>query len=220
MREQPVARRAGEGVVPVVPGLAHAERGQDAQVAAVVVGRERPAAEGVAQRVDAPRHVVEDEDPHEPCPQQRAERGAEAAAEEPAQAKWQAQRHDAPQREQRVHDPHAMRIMNSLFPLWCVVSLGLPFGLGWLLGGSLGTALSALVWAGLVRVFVLHHVTWSVNSLCHTFGRRPFTTNDDSTNLGVLAALSMGESWHNGHHAFPRSAATGCSRISGTRRPA
>ena len=99
--------------------------------------------------------------------------------------------------------------MNSLFPLWCVVSLGLPFGLGWLLGGSLGTALSALVWAGLVRVFVLHHVTWSVNSLCHTFGRRPFTTNDDSTNLGVLAALSMGESWHNGHHAFPRSARHG-----------
>ena len=102
-----------------------------------------------------------------------------------------------------------MRIMNSLFPLWCVVSLGLPFGLGWLLGGSLGTALSALLWAGLVRVFVLHHVTWSVNSLCHTFGRRPFTTNDDSTNLGVLAALSMGESWHNGHHAFPRSARHG-----------
>lgn len=100
------------------------------------------------------------------------------------------------------------RVVNALFPLWCVISLGIPFGLGWLFGGAAG-ALSALLWAGLVRVCVLHHTTWSINSLCHMFGRRPFTTTDRSTNIGLLAIVSMGESWHNGHHAFPRSARHG-----------
>jgi stearoyl-CoA desaturase (delta-9 desaturase) len=99
--------------------------------------------------------------------------------------------------------------INNLFPLWCVVSLAIPFCLGWLLGGGVSAALTALVWAGAVRIFVLHHVTWSVNSVCHTFGRRPFRTNDRSTNVGVLAVVSMGESWHNAHHAFPRSARHG-----------
>lgn len=100
-------------------------------------------------------------------------------------------------------------VMQWLFPLWCVISLAIPFGLGWLFGGGVGGALSALLWAGGVRILVLHHVTWSINSLCHTFGRRPFDTNDRSTNLGGLALISMGESWHNGHHAFPRSARHG-----------
>ena len=99
--------------------------------------------------------------------------------------------------------------VNALFPLWCVASLAVPFGLGWLLGGDIGAALTALLWAGGVRIFLLHHVTWSVNSLCHTFGRRPFTTTDRSTNLAAVAILTMGESWHNGHHAFPRSARHG-----------
>ncbi len=98
-------------------------------------------------------------------------------------------------------------VMNALFPVWCVVSFAVPFGLGWILGGTIGAALSALFWAGLVRVAVLHHVTWSVNSLCHMFGRRPFTTKDRSRNVAVLSIVSMGESWHNGHHAFPRSSA-------------
>ena len=100
-------------------------------------------------------------------------------------------------------------VMNALFPLWSVLSLALPFGLGWLLGGTLSAAFSALLWAGLVRIFLLHHVTWSVNSLCHTFGRRPFPTKDRSRNVGALSIISMGESWHNGHHAFPRSARHG-----------
>jgi stearoyl-CoA desaturase (Delta-9 desaturase) len=103
-------------------------------------------------------------------------------------------------------------VMNALFPLWCVVSLALPFGLGWLLGGTFGAALSALLWAGLVRVCVLHHVTWSINSWCHMFGRRPFATKDRSSNVAALAVLSMGESWHNGHHAFPRSVRHGLLR--------
>jgi stearoyl-CoA desaturase (delta-9 desaturase) len=84
--------------------------------------------------------------------------------------------------------------MDELFPVWCVVSLALPFGLGWLLGGTLGAAVSSLFWAGLVRVCVLHHATWSVNSLCHMFGRRPFATKDRSSNVAVHAIISMGES--------------------------
>jgi stearoyl-CoA desaturase (delta-9 desaturase) len=100
-------------------------------------------------------------------------------------------------------------LIDRLFPLWCVVSLAIPFGLGWLLGGTMAAALSALLWAGLVRVCLLHHATWSVNSLCHVFGRRPFTTKDRSSNVRLLAIVSFGESWHNGHHAFPRSARHG-----------
>ena len=103
-------------------------------------------------------------------------------------------------------------VIDRLFPVFCVVSLALPFGLGWLLGGTLAAALSALFWAGLVRVCVLHHVTWSINSLCHMFGRRPFATKDRSSNVAALAIVSMGESWHNGHHAFPRSARHGLLR--------
>jgi stearoyl-CoA desaturase (delta-9 desaturase) len=99
-------------------------------------------------------------------------------------------------------------MVNRLFPVWCLVSLGLPFGIGWLFGGLAG-GLSALLWAGAVRTCVLHHVTWTVNSLCHMFGRRPFRTRDASTNIAVLSVLSFGESWHNGHHAFPRSARHG-----------
>jgi cation transport ATPase len=70
----------------------------------------------------------------------------------------------------------------------------------------LGGALQGLVWGGLVRVFLVHHVTWSVNSVCHFFGRRRFAVEDQSTNVGWLAVLSLGESWHHNHHAFPRSA--------------
>jgi stearoyl-CoA desaturase (delta-9 desaturase) len=102
-------------------------------------------------------------------------------------------------------------VVNQLFPLWCVVSLAVPFGIGWLFGGLAG-GLTALLWAGGVRIFLLHHVTWSINSLCHTWGRRPFVTTDRSTNISVLAVITFGESWHNGHHAFPRSARHGVLR--------
>ena len=100
-------------------------------------------------------------------------------------------------------------MVDRLFPVWCAISLALPFGLGWVLGGSLWAGRTTLLWAGLVRICVLHHVTWSVNSVCHTFGRRPFATRDLSTNVGVLAVISFGESWHNAHHAFPTSSRVG-----------
>jgi stearoyl-CoA desaturase (Delta-9 desaturase) len=107
-----------------------------------------------------------------------------------------------------MRDPD-MVVIDRLFPLWCAVSLAIPFALGWVLGGSLAAGLITLLWAGLVRVCVLHHVTWSVNSVCHVIGRRPFQTKDQSTNVAALAIVSFGESWHNGHHAFPTSSRLG-----------
>jgi stearoyl-CoA desaturase (delta-9 desaturase) len=88
------------------------------------------------------------------------------------------------------------------------VAFGLvvPVALGWLLGGTLNAALTTLLWGGLVRIFVLHHVTFAINSLCHFLGGRRFSTNDESRNVAWLAPLSFGEAWHHNHHAFPASA--------------
>jgi stearoyl-CoA desaturase (Delta-9 desaturase) len=101
-------------------------------------------------------------------------------------------------------DP-VMRAVSAAFPALCAISLALPFAAGWAIGGTLRTALTALLWAGLARVALLQHVTWSVNSLCHVFGTRPYTTrrHDRATNLWPLAVLSFGESWHNMHHSDP-----------------
>jgi stearoyl-CoA desaturase (Delta-9 desaturase) len=99
-----------------------------------------------------------------------------------------------------------MRVIDRLFFLWVVLGLAIPFGLGWWIGGGLGAALTALLWGGLVRVFLLHHVTWSINSVCHFVGRRRFDVGDESRNVFWLAPFSMGESWHHNHHAFPTSA--------------
>ena len=94
--------------------------------------------------------------------------------------------------------------------LWIVLAgLALPFALGYALTGTLHGALTGLLWGGLVRIFLVHHVTWSVNSVCHFFGRRRFQTDDHSTNVFWLALPSLGESWHHNHHAFPRSARHG-----------
>ena len=81
----------------------------------------------------------------------------------------------------------------------------MPFLLGWLIGGSIETALTGLLWGGLVRMLVVHHVTYSINSLCHFFGRKDFDTGDESRNLLWLSPFTFGESWHNNHHAFPTS---------------
>jgi stearoyl-CoA desaturase (delta-9 desaturase) len=105
-----------------------------------------------------------------------------------------------------------LRRIDALFPLWAVASLALPFALGWLWSGSLVGGVTAFVWAGLLRMALLHHVTWSVNSICHMVGRRPFRTDDRSRNVGVLSVVSFGESWHNLHHAYPSSARHGVGR--------
>jgi stearoyl-CoA desaturase (delta-9 desaturase) len=105
-----------------------------------------------------------------------------------------------------------LRVIDRLFPVACVVTLALPLALGWIFGGTLAAAASALLWAGVIRIGLLHHMTWSINSICHTFGRRPFRTGDRSSNVAVLSVMSMGESWHNAHHAFPASARHGVDR--------
>ncbi|MDA0182894.1 acyl-CoA desaturase [Solirubrobacter phytolaccae] len=105
-------------------------------------------------------------------------------------------------------DP-ALRFVDRTFLLWVILGFALPFALGFALGGTLAAGLSGLLWGGAVRMAVLHHVTFSINSLCHTFGRRRFATSDESRNLAWLALPSMGEAWHNNHHAFPTSAAHG-----------
>jgi stearoyl-CoA desaturase (Delta-9 desaturase) len=108
-----------------------------------------------------------------------------------------------------LEDP-GMRRINRAFPLIALASLLLPFALGLALGaGALTAGLSALLWGGLVRVFVVHHITWSINSICHFFGSRRFDTGDHSTNVFWLALPSLGEAWHHNHHAFPRSALHG-----------
>jgi stearoyl-CoA desaturase (delta-9 desaturase) len=99
--------------------------------------------------------------------------------------------------------------VDRTFIYWALGGLGAAFALGWLIGGTLTAALTGLLWGGAVRMLVVHHVTYSINSLCHFFGRQRFDTGDESRNLAWLSLLSFGEAWHNNHHAFPTSAAHG-----------
>ena len=105
-----------------------------------------------------------------------------------------------------------LRFISRTFPLWVVAGLALPFGLGVALTGSVVGGLTGLLWGGAVRIFLLHHATFSINSLCHFFGRAPFGTGDESRNLVWLAPITFGEAWHNNHHAFPTSARHGLGR--------
>ena len=106
-----------------------------------------------------------------------------------------------------------VRFIDRTFVIWALAGLGAAFGLGVAVGGSVGAGLTALLWGGGVRVLVVHHVTYSVNSLCHFFGKRRFATGDESRNLSWLALPSFGEAWHNNHHAFPTSAAHGLRSV-------
>ena len=108
-----------------------------------------------------------------------------------------------------LSEDRGMRLITRLFPLLTALSLLLPALAGLALHGGPEGALRGFVWGGLVRVFFLHHVTWSINSVCHFFGRRRFAVDDQSTNVSWLALPSLGEAWHHNHHAFPRSAQHG-----------
>jgi stearoyl-CoA desaturase (Delta-9 desaturase) len=110
-----------------------------------------------------------------------------------------------------LKDP-VVSYVDRMFVVWAVGGLGLAFVLGYAIGGTLTAALTGLLWGGGVRLLVVHHVTYSINSLCHFFGRRRFNTGDESRNLLWLVPFTFGESWHNNHHAFPTSASHGMSR--------
>jgi stearoyl-CoA desaturase (delta-9 desaturase) len=102
--------------------------------------------------------------------------------------------------------------VNNLFAVWTALSLLMPAVLGGLITWSWWGALTAFFWAGLVRVAILHHVTWSTNSICHMIGDRPFVSRDKAANVWPLAILSFGESWHNLHHADPTCARHGVKK--------
>jgi stearoyl-CoA desaturase (Delta-9 desaturase) len=110
-------------------------------------------------------------------------------------------------------DDPGMRRINRGFPWLVVLGLVIPGLLGWLWTGRFTGFLTGVLWGGLVRVFFIHHITWSINSVCHFFGRRRFATEDRSTNVWWLALPSMGEAWHHNHHAFPRSTVHGLGRF-------
>jgi stearoyl-CoA desaturase (Delta-9 desaturase) len=102
-----------------------------------------------------------------------------------------------------------LRWISATFPLWVVLSLLIPTALGGLLSLSWTGALLGLLWGGLARIFLVHHVTWSINSVCHLWGSRDFESHDESRNNVIFGVLALGEGWHNNHHAFPTSARHG-----------
>jgi stearoyl-CoA desaturase (Delta-9 desaturase) len=108
-------------------------------------------------------------------------------------------------------DPQ-VAFVDRTFLVWALGGLAAAFGLGVAIGGSVRAGLTGLLWGGAVRMLFLHHVTYSINSLCHFFGRRSYATGDHSRNLAWLAIPSFGEAWHNNHHAFPTSATHGLDR--------
>jgi stearoyl-CoA desaturase (delta-9 desaturase) len=107
-----------------------------------------------------------------------------------------------------LRDDVAFRL-NRTYPLWVLLGLALPAVLGGLWAGSWAGAWGGLCWGGLARVFLVHHATWSINSVCHAYGSAPYGTDDHSKNNALCALLALGEGWHNNHHAFPTSARHG-----------
>jgi stearoyl-CoA desaturase (delta-9 desaturase) len=102
-----------------------------------------------------------------------------------------------------------LRYISSLFPLWVVLSMLIPAALGGLLTLSWTGALLGFLWGGLARIFLVHHVTWSINSVCHLWGYQSFRGDDESRNNLFFGVFALGEGWHNNHHAFPTSARHG-----------
>ncbi|HYH64210.1 MAG TPA: fatty acid desaturase [Urbifossiella sp.] len=105
----------------------------------------------------------------------------------------------------------ALRVADALWPFWILLGLAIPAVLGGVIQLSWMGVWTGLIWGGLVRIFLVHHVTWSVNSACHLWGFRPYKSADESRNNVVFGFLALGEGWHNAHHAFPTSARHGLS---------
>jgi stearoyl-CoA desaturase (Delta-9 desaturase) len=153
-------------------------------------------------------HTDEEGDPHSPHLAGRGVIGAIKGLWH-AHVGWLFSLKDRAEPERYARDwleDRGMRVIDKLFFFWLALGIAIPFAIGYGLRGSVVGGLQCALWAGLVRIFVLHHVTFSINSVCHFFGRRAFATEDESRNVFWLAPLSFGESWHNNHHAFPRSA--------------
>ena len=156
------------------------------------------------------QHSDTHEDPHSPHEQSDSLLG-------PLRGLWHAHvgwffQPDPPNLPHYVKDlqqSSLLRTVSSLFPLWVVLGVVIPAALGGLLSGTWMGAFSGLMWAALARIFLVHHVTWSINSICHLWGSQPFRTGDHSRNNFLFGLLGFGEGWHNNHYAFPSSARFG-----------
>jgi stearoyl-CoA desaturase (delta-9 desaturase) len=111
-----------------------------------------------------------------------------------------------------LFEDRLIRTIDRLYLLWVVLTLGLPFAVGYAVGGTAGAGLEGLVWGGLIRIAAYQHATFSVNSICHMFGRKEYRSRDEARNNWLVALLVFGEGWHNNHHAFPVSARHGLGR--------
>jgi stearoyl-CoA desaturase (Delta-9 desaturase) len=108
-----------------------------------------------------------------------------------------------------LYEDRLVRTIDRMYLLWVVLTLGIPFGIGYAVGGTWQAGLEALVWGGLIRIAAYQHATFSVNSICHMFGRQDYRSRDEARNNWLVALLVFGEGWHNNHHAFPASARHG-----------
>jgi stearoyl-CoA desaturase (delta-9 desaturase) len=112
-----------------------------------------------------------------------------------------------------LYEDTLIRWIDRLYILWVAVTLGIPFAIGYAVGGTVGAGLEGMVWGGLLRIFLYQHATFSVNSICHMFGRQAYRSRDEARNNWLVALLVFGEGWHNNHHAFPASARHGLHRF-------
>jgi stearoyl-CoA desaturase (delta-9 desaturase) len=111
-----------------------------------------------------------------------------------------------------LYEDRLIRAIDRAYLLWVALTLGLPFAIGYAIGGTTAAGVEGLVWGGLVRIFAYQHATFSVNSICHMFGRQDYRSRDEARNNWLVALLVFGEGWHNNHHAFPASARHGLGR--------
>jgi stearoyl-CoA desaturase (Delta-9 desaturase) len=161
-------------------------------------------------------HSDKEGDPHSPHHGFGGGLGGQLRGLAHAHMGWMFSHPAGQERERMARDlsqDRLVRFIDRTFVLWAVLGFVLPFALGFALTGTWRGALTGLLWGGLVRLFLNHHVTWSVNSICHYFGRRPFPAYDLSTNNWLLALPSLGESWHHNHHVFPTSAFHGLGKM-------
>jgi stearoyl-CoA desaturase (Delta-9 desaturase) len=112
-----------------------------------------------------------------------------------------------------LYEDRVIRWIDRLYIVWVVLTFGGPFLIGYLIGGTWQAGVEALVWGGLLRVFLYQHATFAVNSICHMFGRQDYRSRDEARNNWLIALLVFGEGWHNNHHAFPASARHGLDRL-------
>jgi stearoyl-CoA desaturase (Delta-9 desaturase) len=111
-----------------------------------------------------------------------------------------------------LQDDPLVRTVDRFYLLWVALGFALPFAIAYGVGGGLRPAVEGLLWGGLIRVCAFQHATFSVNSICHLFGRQAYRSRDEARNNWLIAVLALGEGWHNNHHAFPASARHGLDR--------